>query len=108
MTLTLCRKTHDPVRKGDANPRVSADHGIIQLFLLPDCLRNTVGLAWHPTTSSLGGSVSGISALSDFTLFDLQTLHFAFKHFPYEGSAPLTPDQFVNPIAQTFGQTDIG
>ena len=80
----------------------------MQPLLPPDCVRITVGLAWHPTTSSTGFSVSGISALSGFTLFDLQTLHFAFKHFPYEGSAPLTPDQFVNPIAQTFGQTDVG
>lgn len=49
-----------------------------------------------------------VAALSGFSLFSFQTLYLAFKHFPYEGSATLTPDQFVNPIAQTFRQTDIG
>ncbi|WP_156358150.1 hypothetical protein [Sphingobium sp. Leaf26] len=46
--------------------------------------------------------------LASLTLLVLASLNFPFQHFPNEGCTALPPHQLVNPLAETFGQSDVG
>lgn len=63
---------------------------------------------WNSVRRSMNGfSVSGTPALSGFSLLSFQTLDLSFQYVTYESSTTLTSDQFVDPVPQTFRQTDV-